>query len=87
MYSGIYCTPVKKTKLPVVDFIMCKNSYRIEELLWSFLEESRRSYYTSLSFPLRAVNSGKLQTQQHNYDYFINTLAEMVEKYAPDILE
>lgn len=39
MYSGIYCTPVKKTKLPVADFIMCKNSYRIEELLWSFLEE------------------------------------------------
>lgn len=87
MYNGIYCTPVKKIKVSVTDFIMYKDSYRPEELIQSFLEESRRCYYTSLSFPSRVVDSGVLQAQSQNYDYFIHTMAEMMEKYASEILE
>lgn len=87
MYNGIYCTPVKKIKVSVTDFIMYKVSYRPEELLQSFLEESRRCYYTSLRFPSRVADGGVLQAQSQNYDYFIYTMAEMMKKYAPEILE
>lgn len=73
--------------MSVTDFIMYKASYQPEKLLQSFLEESRRCYYTSLQFPSRIADSTELQTQNQNYDYFIHTMAEMMQKYAPEILE
>ena len=61
--------------------------YKTEELLTSFLKEQERCYCTLFSFPPQKVNSKVKKTQHQNYDYFIHTLAELVEKYAPDILE
>lgn len=87
MYNGIYCKPIKKMKVSVTDFIMYKSLYQSEKLLDIFLKESERCYYTSLRFPSRIAGGGVLQVQSQNYDYFIHTMAEMIKKYAPEILE
>lgn len=73
--------------MPVENTLAIRQAYEPEKLLDAFLKESERCYYTSLRFPSRVADSGVLQAQSQNYDYFIHTMAEMMKKYAPEILE
>ena len=41
--------------------------------------------YTLMSFPHRIANITEKQVQKQNYDYFIHTMAEMVEKYQEKV--
>ena len=83
----IYLEAEQQNKCSLKNVLVSRLGYKPEELLTSFLKEQERCYCTLLYFPPKKVNSKVKKTQQQNYDYFINTLAEMVEKYAPDILE
>ena len=73
--------------MPVENMLAARQAYEPERLLDAFLKESERCYYTSLRFPSRVADSGVLQAQNQNYDYFIHTMAEMMKKYAPEILK
>ena len=44
----------------------------------------RSAYFSDIS---RVADSSVLQAQRQNYDYFIHTMAEMMKKYAPEILK
>ena len=83
----IYLETEHQNKCSLKNVLVRRLGYKPEELLTSFLKEQERCYCTSFSFPPKKANGKAKKTQQQNYDYFINTLAEMVEKYAPDILE
>lgn len=82
-----YLDTMYQKNYPLGKMLVSRQEYKPEDLLSGFLEERKRCYCTSLSFPHTIYDSKVKRTQQQNYDYFINTLAEMVEKYAPDILE
>lgn len=43
-------------------------------------------YCTSLKFPQEAANSTERQAQRMNYEYCIQTMAGLMKKYAPEIL-
>lgn len=43
--------------------------------------------YPTLSFPEKAHQKIEAQSQQQNYDYLVHIMAEMLQKYAPDIQE
>lgn len=43
-------------------------------------------YHTSLRFPQEAVNREERQAQRMNYDYCVQTIAGLMKKYAPEIL-
>lgn len=87
MYNVKYCELVRKIKASATDIIIYRNAYQPEKLLQLFLEESRRCYYTLMSFPSSVVSVREQQAQRQNYDYFIHTMAEMMKKYAPEILK
>ena len=87
MYKNLYCKPVMKIKMSATDFLICKEAYKPEELLQIFLEETKRCYYTSMHFPSRVVSGSERQVHQQNYDYFVHTMADMIKKYAPEIIE
>lgn len=87
MYKNILFKPAKKLRIVPTDMIMKREAYQPEELLQSFLEETKRCYYTSMRFPSRVVGVREQQAQQQNYDYFVHTMAEMIKKYAPEITE
>ena len=82
-----YLQPLSQRDMPVENMQAVRQAYEPEKLLDAFLKESERCYYTSLRFPSRVADSGVLQAQSQNYDYFIHTMAEMMKKYAPEILE
>lgn len=42
--------------------------------------------YTSLKFPQEAVNRERRQAQRMNYEYCVQTIAGLMKKYAPEIL-
>lgn len=83
----IYLETEQQNKCLLKNVLVSRLGYKTEELLTSFLKEQERCYCTLFSFPPQKVNSKVKKTQHQNYDYFIHTLAELVEKYAPDILE
>lgn len=85
--KSYYLQPIGQKVISVENMLAVRQAYEPEKLLDAFLKESKRCYYTSLRFPSRVVDSGVLQAQSQNYDYFIHTMAEMMKKYAPDILE
>ena len=87
MYKIVYCKPDKKVKVSATDLIMSKKGYKAEELLKLFLEEAKRCYCTSMRFPSRVASVREQQAQRQNYDLFVNTMAEMIKKYAPEITE
>ena len=82
-----YLQPIGQKVIPVENMLAVRQAYEPEKLLDAFLRESERCYYTSLSFPSRVADSSVLQAQRQNYDYFIHTMAEMMKKYAPEILK
>lgn len=82
-----YLQPLGQKDMPVENMLAVRQAYEPEKLLDAFLRESERCYYTSLCFPSRIADSGVLQAQRQNYDYFIHTMAEMMKKYAPEILK
>lgn len=43
-------------------------------------------YHTSLKFPQEAENSVERQAQRMNYEYCVQTIAGLMKKYAPEIL-
>lgn len=87
MYNNIFYKPAKKITVSATDLIMSRKSYQSEQLLQLFLEETKRCYYTSMCFPSRVASVRERQAQQQNYDYFVQTMAEMIKKYAPEITE
>ena len=87
MYKNIYCKSVKKIKVSATDLIMYKKGYKSEELLTAFLEEAKRCYCTSLSFPSKVASDRERQAQKQNYDSFIYTLADLIKKYAPELAD
>lgn len=87
MYKNIYYKPTKKIKVSATDLVMYKKGYEPEKLLAVFLEEAKRCYYTSLSFPSKVVHGRERQAQQQNYDSFIGTLADLIKKYAPELVD
>ena len=87
MYKIVYCKPDKKIKVPATDLIMYKKGYKPEELLAVFLEEAKRCYCTSMRFPSRVVSVREQKVQRQNYDFFVNTMAELMKKYASEITE
>lgn len=40
---------------------------------------------TAILYPRKSDDPKEQQIQQHNYDNFINTMAQMIHKYAPQI--
>lgn len=86
MSKYVYCETKKNVILPFSEMIMSRVSYQEEELLTLFLEETKRHYYTTMSFSSRIVGGREQQAQQQNYDYFVHTMAEMIKKYAPEII-
>lgn len=59
----------------------------IKFLIPSFFHEPENSCYpTVLRFPPEAADTEARQVQKLNYDSFIHVMAEMVQKYAPEIL-
>lgn len=48
-------------------------------------EEMRRSY-TALNFPPKAQDSKGQKVQQMNYNVFIRTMADVVRKYGPRLI-
>ena len=82
-----YLQYLGKKVIPVEKMLVVRQAYEPEKLLDAFLKESERCYYTSLRFPSRVADGGVLQAQSQNYDYFIHTMAEMMKKYAPEILK
>lgn len=87
MCNYVYCKQVKKIKVFATNIIMSRNSYQVKELLNLFLDETKRCYCTSMRFPSRLVGVREQQVQRQNYDYFVRTMAEMIKKYAPEIIE
>lgn len=56
-------------------------------LIQSLFHEPESSCYpTVLRFPPEATDAKARQVQKLNYDHFIHVMAEMVQKYAPEIL-
>ncbi len=51
-----------------------------------FVSEEAQHNYTALRFPQKAEDYKGQQVQKMNYDAFIRTMAEMVKKYAPKML-
>lgn len=51
-----------------------------------FHEPESSCYPTVLRFPPKAADTKARQVQKLNYDSFIHVMAEMVQKYAPEIL-
>lgn len=43
-------------------------------------------YHTSLRFPQESASSEERQAQRMNYDYCVQTIAGLMKKYAPGIL-
>ena len=82
-----YMQPIGQKVIPVENMLVVRQAYEPEKLLDAFLRESERCYYTSLRFSSRVADSSVLQAQRQNYDYFIHTMAEMMKKYASEILE
>ena len=82
-----YLQSLGQKDMPVENMLVVRQAYEPEKLLDAFLRESERCYYTSLSFPSRVAERSVLQAQRQNYDYFIHTMAEMMKKYAPEILK
>ena len=82
-----YLQSLGQKDMPVENMLAVRQAYEPEKLLDAFLRESERCYYTSLSFASRVADSSVLQAQRQNYDYFIHTMAEMMKKYAPEILK
>lgn len=66
--------------------LWCKSENPQKTLLSAFLEESKRCYYTAFKFPKKVVSQQEKQAGQQNYEYFIHTMADMMKKYAPEIL-
>lgn len=87
MYNNIFYKPAKKITVSATDLIVSRKSYQPEQLLQLFLEETKRCYCTSMLFPSRVASVRERQAQQQNYDYFVQTMAEMIKKYAPEITE
>ncbi len=54
---------------------------------WPQFPVKREAYPTTLRFPPMAAGDNEKQVQQLNYNYFIRVMAEMVQKYAPEILK
>lgn len=87
MYKYVDCRAVKKINMSATDLIMYKKGYKPEELLTVFLEEAKRCYCTSMRFPSRVTSGREQQAQRQNYDLFVNTMAELIKKYAPELLD
>lgn len=85
-YTYVNCKPAKKIKVFSADIIMSRNTNQAKELFDLFIEEAKRCHYTSMHFPSRVVSVRERQAQQQNYDYFVHTMAEMIKKYAPEII-
>lgn len=59
----------------------------VKFLIPSFFHEPESSCYpTVLRFPPEAADTKARQVHKLNYDSFIHVMAEMVQKYAPEIL-
>ncbi len=43
--------------------------------------------HTALKFPPKAESGEARQAQEMNYEYFIQTMAGLMKKYAPEILK
>ncbi len=51
-----------------------------------FIDDALMHTCTSLIFPPKATDYRERQVQEMNYNSFIQTMAEMIKKYAPKIL-
>ncbi len=51
-----------------------------------FMDEEMRRTYTALNFPPKARDSKGQQVQQMNYNIFIHTMADVVRKYGPRLI-
>ena len=69
------------------NIIGCRATHKKCKLYVPFISESERIACTTMRFSSGTGNSVKEKAVAQNYDYFIHTMAEMVKKYAPEILE
>ena len=61
--------------------------YKKCDLSVPFISEAERIACTTMRFSSGTGNAVKEKAVAQNYDYFIHTMAEMVKKYASEILE
>lgn len=76
---------------------LCKNILVSGLLCWSegtfskrevsFFSEEERYCTTVMHFPAKNVEDEIKQAQNLNYDYFVQTMADMIKKYAKEILD
>lgn len=48
---------------------------------------ARKDSTPIMHFPPQVTNAVEKQAQKMNYDYFIHTMADMMRKYAPELLD
>ena len=69
------------------NIIGCQVTYKKCKMTAPFLSESERIACTTMRFASGTGDSVKAKAVAQNYENFIHTMAEMVKKYAPEILE
>ncbi len=74
IFKPIYMSQgaLKKSGFPILPF---------------FQKPEWNCYPTVLRFPPEAAVAKERQVQKLNYDNFIHVMAEVIQKYAPEILE
>ena len=86
MYEYIYRNSIKNEELSANDLIVSKSIPLNIDYSNLFVDEERRCYYTTMRFPSRLVSDREQEAQKQYYDYFVYTMAEMIKKYAPEII-
>lgn len=75
-------------KIPDTSTIIgCRATHKKCNLPVPFISESERITCTTMRFASGTGSPVKEKAVAQNYDYFVHTMAEMVKKYAPEILE
>lgn len=65
----------------------CFLSKPLKKVLYFFPKLKGKYSTTVLKFPPRAAGTKERQVQKFAYDHFIYVMAELIQKYAPEILK
>lgn len=86
MYEYIYRNSIKNGEVSANDLIASKSTPMNIDYSNLFVDDEGQCYCTSMCFPSRVVSEREQKAQKQNYDYFVYTMAEMIKKYAPEII-
>jgi len=85
IYKDIFSDMKKsEVKISLKDIIHKKLGNKNLFLNMKFAEDGE---YTAMKFPSKNAGNKEKKIQKQNYNYFIHTMAEMIEKYMLDMEE